>query len=92
MQPARPAAETLRLWPGFVDVHSHAVPSGDDGARTLEEAVQLCRIAVDTGTRVLFATPHAHAEWDSYPRTPERERLFAESFPTVRSGGRTVRP
>ena len=70
---------------GFVDVHSHAVPSGDDGARTLEEAVQLCRVAVDTGTRVLFATPHAHAGWDSYPRTPERERLFAESFPKVRA-------
>jgi protein-tyrosine phosphatase len=70
---------------GFVDVHSHAVPSGDDGARTLEEAVALCRIAVDSGTRVLFATPHAHAEWDSYPRTPERQRLFAESFPTVQA-------
>jgi protein-tyrosine phosphatase len=70
---------------GFVDVHSHAVPSGDDGARTFEEAVQLCRIAVDTGTRVLFATPHAHAEWDSYPRKPEREQLFAESFPTVQA-------
>jgi protein-tyrosine phosphatase len=71
--------------PGFIDVHSHAVPSGDDGARTLEEAVQLCRIAADTGTRVLFATPHAHADWDSYPRTRERQRLFAESFPTVQA-------
>jgi protein-tyrosine phosphatase len=45
--------------------------------------VRLCRIAAETGTRVLFATPHAHAGWDSYPRTPERERVFAESFPTV---------
>ena len=69
----------------FVDVHSHTVPSGDDGARTLDEAVRLCRIAVDAGTRVLFATPHAHAGWDSYPRTRERERLFADSFPTVRA-------
>jgi protein-tyrosine phosphatase len=70
---------------GFVDVHSHTVPSGDDGARTLEEAAQLCWIAADTGTRVLFATPHAHAAWDHHPRTPERERLFAESFPEVRA-------
>ena len=70
---------------GFVDVHSHVVPSGDDGARTVEEAVQLCRIAVDAGTRVLFATPHAHAAWDHYPRTLERERLFEESFPKVRA-------
>jgi protein-tyrosine phosphatase len=67
---------------GFVDVHSHTVPSGDDGARTLEEAAQLCWIAADTGTRVLFATPHAHAAWDHHPRTPELRRGW-EVFPTV---------
>lgn len=69
---------------GFVDVHSHAVPSGDDGARSIDEALTLCRLAVAAGTRILFATPHAHAEWDSYPRTRERERVFAEAFPVVR--------
>ena len=69
---------------GFVDVHSHAVPSGDDGARSVEEALVLCRLAFDGGTRVLFATPHAHAAWDHYPRTPEREREFEKAFPVVR--------
>jgi protein-tyrosine phosphatase len=68
---------------GFVDVHSHAVPSGDDGARSIEEALKLCRLAVDAGTRVLFATPHAHAVWDHFPRTLERERIFDEAFPVV---------
>jgi hypothetical protein len=52
---------------GFVDVHSHTVPSGDDGARSTEEAVELCGLALAGGTRVLFATPHAHAAWDRYP-------------------------
>ena len=68
---------------GFVDVHSHAVPSGDDGARSTEEAVELCGLALAGGTRVLFATPHAHAAWDRYPLTLERERLFGEAFPVV---------
>ena len=68
---------------GFVDVHSHAVPSGDDGARSIEEAVELCGLALAGGTRVLFATPHAHAGWDHYPLTLERERLFDEAFPVV---------
>ncbi len=68
---------------GFVDVHSHAVPSGDDGARSIEEAVELCGLARAGGTRVLFATPHAHAAWDRYPLTLERERLFEEAFPVV---------
>jgi protein-tyrosine phosphatase len=68
---------------GFVDVHSHAVPSGDDGARSTEEGVELCGLALAGGTRVLFATPHAHAAWDRYPLTLERERLFDEAFPVV---------
>ena len=68
---------------GFVDVHSHAVPSGDDGVRSIEEALELCGLALAGGTRVLFATPHAHADWDHYPRTLERERLFDEAFPVV---------
>ena len=68
---------------GFVDVHSHAVPSGDDGARSIEEAVELCGLAREGGTRVLFATPHAHAAWDRYPLTLERERLFEEALPVV---------
>jgi hypothetical protein len=45
--------------------------------------VELCGLALAGGTRVLFATPHAHAEWDHYPLTLERERLFGEAFPVV---------
>jgi protein-tyrosine phosphatase len=69
---------------GFVDVHSHVVPSGDDGAATVEEGVALCRIAYDAGTRVLFATPHAHAAWDTFPRTSGRVEIFERAFPRVR--------
>ena len=68
----------------FVDVHSHVVPSGDDGAGSIEEGLELCRVALDTGTRVLYATPHAHAPWDHYPRTEARARLFSEGFAVMR--------
>jgi protein-tyrosine phosphatase len=70
---------------GFVDVHSHVVPSGDDGARTIEEGLELCRIALEGGTEVLFATPHAHAPWDTFPRTPARDELYAASLATMRA-------
>lgn len=70
---------------GFVDVHAHVVPSGDDGARSIEDGLALCRLALEAGTAILFATPHAHAPWDSYPRTPERDRLYAESLAEMRS-------
>jgi protein-tyrosine phosphatase len=42
----------------FVDVHSHVVPSGDDGAGSVEEGLSLCRQASTRGTSVLYATPH----------------------------------
>ena len=76
--------------PGFVDVHSHVVPSGDDGAATIEEGLELCRLAFEAGTEILFATPHAHAPWDHYPRTAGRDRLYAESLAEMRSRGRRL--
>ncbi len=69
---------------GFVDVHTHVVPSGDDGAGSIEEGLALCRLALEAGTEILFATPHAHAPWDSYPRTPERERVYAAAYALMR--------
>src|SRR6266513_1836128 len=42
--------------PGFVDCHSHVVPSGDDGAQTFEEGLELCELAAQTGTELLYAT------------------------------------
>jgi protein-tyrosine phosphatase len=55
----------------FVDVHSHVVPSGDDGAQTVEEGLGLCRESARHGTAVLFATPHV---WPSLTLDPEREQ------------------
>jgi protein-tyrosine phosphatase len=69
---------------GFVDVHTHVVPSGDDGATSIEEGLELCRIALEAGTEILFATPHAHAPWDHYPRTAGRDALYEASLDEMR--------
>ena len=55
----------------FVDCHSHVVPSGDDGAATVEEGLALCHSAAQHGTAVLFGTPHV---WPHLTLTPDRER------------------
>jgi protein-tyrosine phosphatase len=68
----------------IVDVHSHVVPTGDDGAATIDEGLELCRDAARHGTRVLYATPHVHAAWDSYPLTPVRRARYEEAFPVMR--------
>jgi protein-tyrosine phosphatase len=55
----------------FWDVHSHVVPSGDDGVGSVEEGLELCAEAARRGTSVLFATPHVGPV---HPLPPERER------------------
>src|SRR5919205_3702156 len=59
----------------FVDLHSHVVPSGDDGAQSMDEGAELCRAAARHGTRTLFATPHVASH---LPPDEAREALVAE--------------
>jgi protein-tyrosine phosphatase len=57
---------------GFVDIHSHVIPSADDGARDREEGLELCRRAAAQGTRLLYGTPHAQTASNWHPLTEER--------------------
>ena len=57
---------------GFVDLHTHVVPSGDDGAQSIEEGLELCRRMGADGTEVIYATPHAHPPDAWFPITEER--------------------
>ena len=65
----------------FVDCHSHVVPSGDDGAATVEDGLALCGSAARHGTAVLFATPHV---WPHFVLTDEREREVRKAFERMR--------
>jgi protein-tyrosine phosphatase len=65
---------------GYVDVHSHVVPSGDDGAGSVAAGLALCLEAARRGTRVLYATPHV---WPTLPLTPERERSVRADHATM---------
>ncbi|WP_158967140.1 tyrosine-protein phosphatase [Paraglaciecola sp. L3A3] len=44
----------------MIDIHSHILPGVDDGARTLDEALDMLRMSVDTGVTVQVLTPHIH--------------------------------
>ncbi len=41
-----------------VDIHSHIIYGVDDGAQSLEEAVELIRLDHEEGADFIFATPH----------------------------------
>jgi protein-tyrosine phosphatase len=42
----------------MIDLHCHILPGIDDGAKNLEEAVEMCRMAAADGCRAMIATPH----------------------------------
>jgi len=44
----------------LIDLHSHILPGIDDGARSLDIALQMAQQAVDSGVRHMVCTPHIH--------------------------------
>ncbi len=65
----------------FVDCHSHVVPSGDDGAATIQDGLALCRSAAKHGTAVLFATPHV---WPYFTLSEGRETEIRAAYDRMR--------
>lgn len=68
------------------------VPSGDDGVKTIDDAVLLCTAAATRGTALLYATPHVNGE---LPLTQARDRLVranaARLLDLVRAEGLDIR-
>jgi protein-tyrosine phosphatase len=50
----------------MIDLHCHLLHGIDDGPDTLEESLELCRIAVDDGVLHAIVTPHIHpGRWEN---------------------------
>ena len=47
-----------------VDLHCHVLPSLDDGARDLDDAIAMARQAQDDGITAICATPHIRSDHD----------------------------
>ncbi|MDD5916050.1 MAG: hypothetical protein PUC63_00785 [Clostridiales bacterium] len=46
--------------PRFIDIHAHILPGLDDGAETIEDSIELARIAESNGVAIIIATPHSY--------------------------------
>ncbi|MBI5204612.1 MAG: hypothetical protein HZA11_06820 [Nitrospirae bacterium] len=42
----------------MIDIHCHILPGIDDGPETIDEAVEMCRMAHADGVKTIVATPH----------------------------------
>jgi protein-tyrosine phosphatase len=60
----------------LVDIHCHLLAGLDDGPRTEEEAIEMCRLAYADGVRTVAATAHQNEDWASV--TPERIRQASQ--------------
>ncbi len=85
----------------LVDMHCHLLSGLDDGPRTEEDALEMCRISYGEGIRLSAALAHQSERWNAV--TPEviRDRVRklthsrcggsdpSDRFPVCRSDGRT---
>lgn len=55
----------------MIDIHCHVLPALDDGAKSLDVAVEMCHIAARDGITHIVATPHSNYK---YAYDPEVNR------------------
>jgi len=55
----------------MIDIHSHILPGLDDGSKSWEMTLEMCRLAIRDGITHIVATPHAD---DTYVYSADRVR------------------
>lgn len=66
------------LLAGYTDIHTHILPGMDDGAPDTQTARDLVQMALDSGIRTLFLTPHYRGRYKK--NTPEILQNTFEAF------------
>ncbi len=62
----------------MIDLHCHLLPGIDDGAKDLETALEMARIAWQDGIQLIACTPHIYP--GLYPNDAQRIRVAVESL------------
>lgn len=60
----------------MIDIHCHILPDFDDGASSLDEALEMARMALYSGVTQIVATPHFRGE----PEFLEQQELIDQRF------------
>jgi protein-tyrosine phosphatase len=55
----------------MIDIHSHILPGIDDGSKSWDTTLEMCRLAIQDGITHIVATPHAN---DTYVYRRDRVR------------------
>ena len=77
----------------MVDIHHHLLPGLDDGSNSMENSVEMARLAAADGITHIVCTPHANGQYAFDPtinarRTDElRARLAEKNIPVTLGSG-----
>lgn len=69
------------------DTHCHILPMVDDGASSLQESLNMIKMAYEDGVRAMLATPHKNHPIDFRP-----QKTAEESFELLRSAVAKIYP
>lgn len=62
----------------MIDIHCHILPNVDDGAASLDEALEMARIALYSGVTAVVATPHFRGDPDCLEQLQRIDRRYRE--------------
>lgn len=76
----------------MIDIHCHILFGIDDGAKTIEESLEMARQAYDDGIRHIFATPHFTQSIYTHRAIVEQKVNELQSLLHERQIGVTIHP
>jgi protein-tyrosine phosphatase len=74
----------------LIDLHTHVLPGLDDGPASIEASLAMVRVAADSGTRIMTATPHVREDYPGV-RPAEIGRRVEELNVEIARAGLAVR-
>lgn len=76
----------------LIDIHCHILPGIDDGAKTLDESVQMAQEAVSQGIHTIIATPHFSYRYHNERTAIQEKAAYLNEQLTQRNIPLTILP
>lgn len=62
----------------MIDIHCHILPDVDDGSASMDESLEMARMALLSGVTEIIATPHFRGEPEYLERIPQIDQRYQE--------------
>lgn len=73
----------------MIDIHCHILPNVDDGSKSLEESIEMAKIAQNEGIKTIVNTSHYHPDF-KYKKGQELKEVLNEFNNTLKKQGINV--